>query len=290
MSANNQSGSQQLPAQGVNPNQPGTANNATQLDTTPSLGLTTHDRELGNRFNTARNENANPAGFNQGSNANAANNPTAPAGSNQVDNFNPRNPFLSNQQNADAGLPSNSADEPAAFDPGAGEEFGDTNTIPPLANNNAFPQPSSGVSNSGFETDGFGQDQSGNNIVPLSGTLDNGSAAINRQQSNQLQPQPQQPLRQQPQSQQPANSDLTWQSAVKLLNNWGIDNFVLQPGAEPGSFHFSCYHTPANNSRITVRYEAESTEPLKAVENVLLQIQQRHIEQQKQGQFTGQRQ
>jgi hypothetical protein len=67
-------------------------------------------------------------------------------------------------------------------------------------------------------------------------------------------------------------SDLTWRDAVTRLNQLGIRQFKLEPGARDG-FHFSCYFTPQDNPRITHRFEAEATEPLRAVENVLSQVE-----------------
>lgn len=72
---------------------------------------------------------------------------------------------------------------------------------------------------------------------------------------------------------QPAG--LTWQGAVARLNRLGIHNFALQPGVEPGEFHFSCTHADRDNPRVIRRFEAEDTDPLAAVQKVLRQVERR---------------
>jgi hypothetical protein len=67
-------------------------------------------------------------------------------------------------------------------------------------------------------------------------------------------------------------SSLTWRTAVGRLNSLGIRHFRLSPGERPREFHFSCFFTPADNTRITHRFEAEANEPLEAVKQVLAQI------------------
>lgn len=68
---------------------------------------------------------------------------------------------------------------------------------------------------------------------------------------------------------------LTWKVATEQLKQWGINNFVLQPGDEPNVFHFSCLCPSERNPRIVHRYEAEDAEPLQAVAKVLRQIESR---------------
>jgi hypothetical protein len=65
---------------------------------------------------------------------------------------------------------------------------------------------------------------------------------------------------------------LTWRDAVAHLNQLGIRDFRLQPGRQPNRFHFSCSLTPADNPRITRRFEAEASEQLEAVAKVLAQV------------------
>ncbi len=66
---------------------------------------------------------------------------------------------------------------------------------------------------------------------------------------------------------------LTWQSAVRRLNDLGIHDFRLQPGRDATLFHFSCRFAPESGGRVTHLFEAEASEPLRAVENVLRQIE-----------------
>lgn len=65
---------------------------------------------------------------------------------------------------------------------------------------------------------------------------------------------------------------LTWQTAVRRLNELEIRNFRLQPGHRENQFLFICSYTPSDSPRLSYRYEAEADEPLKAVEKVLEQI------------------
>lgn len=66
---------------------------------------------------------------------------------------------------------------------------------------------------------------------------------------------------------------ITWQQAVGQLNAMGIRDYHLKPGHRPGEFYFFCFFTPRDRPEVTIRYEAEADDPLKAVENVLQQIQ-----------------
>jgi hypothetical protein len=65
---------------------------------------------------------------------------------------------------------------------------------------------------------------------------------------------------------------LTWQSAVRRLNELEIRNFRLQPAHRENQFMFICSYTPSDSPRVSYRFEAEADEPLKAVEKVLEQI------------------
>lgn len=66
---------------------------------------------------------------------------------------------------------------------------------------------------------------------------------------------------------------LTWKTAVQRLNDLGIRNFRLEPGAQPGEFTFTCSYTPSNSPHVTRRFEAEADDPLKAVAKVLSQVE-----------------
>jgi len=68
---------------------------------------------------------------------------------------------------------------------------------------------------------------------------------------------------------------LTWQAAVRRLNELGIDDYLLQPGIRTGEFHFSCVFSPRDNPRVTHRFEAEADEPLTAIKKVLSQVESR---------------
>ena len=65
---------------------------------------------------------------------------------------------------------------------------------------------------------------------------------------------------------------LTWQGAVRRLNELEIRSFRLEPGRQTNQFVFICSYTPSDSPRVSYRFEAESEEPLKAVEKVLAQI------------------
>lgn len=66
---------------------------------------------------------------------------------------------------------------------------------------------------------------------------------------------------------------LTWQAAVERLNALEIRTFRLEPGSRPGQFLFVCSYTMSNEPRVSYHFEAEASEPLKAVEKVLDQIE-----------------
>ncbi len=65
---------------------------------------------------------------------------------------------------------------------------------------------------------------------------------------------------------------LTWRSAVARLNELEIRNFRLEPGQHVGEFVFICSFTPSDSPWLSQRFEAQADEPLRAVENVLDQI------------------
>jgi len=72
-----------------------------------------------------------------------------------------------------------------------------------------------------------------------------------------------------------AGETLTWQNAVQRLNELEIRSFRLEPGHQVGQFVFICSYTPPDTPRVSYRFEAESDQPLKAVEKVLEQIMER---------------
>ena len=69
-----------------------------------------------------------------------------------------------------------------------------------------------------------------------------------------------------------ARDALTWQGALRRLNELEIRNFRLEPSRQANQFVFICSYTPSDSPRVSYRFEAESEEPLKAVEKVLAQI------------------
>ncbi len=67
---------------------------------------------------------------------------------------------------------------------------------------------------------------------------------------------------------------LSWRGAVDRLNQLGIRTYRLSPSAGDGRFHFMCLVTSADDPRISRRFEAESHEPLDAVDRVLAQVEE----------------
>lgn len=69
-----------------------------------------------------------------------------------------------------------------------------------------------------------------------------------------------------------ARDSLTWEGVRRRLNELEIRNFRLEPSRQANQFVFICSYTPSDSPRVSYRFEAESEEPLKAVEKVLAQI------------------
>ncbi|MCA9006587.1 MAG: hypothetical protein KDA70_15045 [Planctomycetaceae bacterium] len=65
---------------------------------------------------------------------------------------------------------------------------------------------------------------------------------------------------------------VTWSAAVQKLNELGIRDYRLEPGARPNEFLFSCSYSPPHNPRVSRRFEAEALDPLMAVIKVLQQV------------------
>lgn len=74
-------------------------------------------------------------------------------------------------------------------------------------------------------------------------------------------------------SSQPADS-LSWQKLSQRLSDYGIRNFRLESGEEPGEFTFICTYTPSNSPHVTRKFEAVADDPLKAVAKVLAQVEE----------------
>ena len=71
---------------------------------------------------------------------------------------------------------------------------------------------------------------------------------------------------------QPVGS--SWRDAIDRLNLYGIRTYRLSPSASEGRYHFMCLVTSADDPRISRRFEAESREPLDAVDRVLAQVEE----------------
>ncbi len=56
------------------------------------------------------------------------------------------------------------------------------------------------------------------------------------------------------------------------MNALGIRDFQLQPGEREGDFNFSCRFASRTNPRVIHRFEAEASDPLEAVNQVLRQL------------------
>lgn len=74
----------------------------------------------------------------------------------------------------------------------------------------------------------------------------------------------------------PEVPQLSWRKAVERLNACGAGTYRLTPGLRHDDYRFVCLVTSADDSRITRRFEAESSDPLVAVEHVLAQVEGWH--------------
>jgi hypothetical protein len=66
---------------------------------------------------------------------------------------------------------------------------------------------------------------------------------------------------------------LTWQQAVDRLTQLGIRTFRLTPDSRQNGYRFVCLVTSVDDPRISRRFEAESIDPLVAVGDVLVQVE-----------------
>ena len=66
---------------------------------------------------------------------------------------------------------------------------------------------------------------------------------------------------------------LTWQQAVDRLNQMGIRTFRLTQNSGQNGYRFVCLVTSVDDPRISRRFEAESTDPLVAVGEVIVQVE-----------------
>jgi hypothetical protein len=65
---------------------------------------------------------------------------------------------------------------------------------------------------------------------------------------------------------------LTWRQAALYLEQMGIRKYQLTAGSIPGEFNFSCSVTSSNDRKISRAFQAESSDPLTAVQKVLAQV------------------
>lgn len=70
----------------------------------------------------------------------------------------------------------------------------------------------------------------------------------------------------------PASTSLTWREASRQLAEMGIEDYHLERGGADGAFLFVCSFAPAGAAHVTMRFEAESGDPLLAVADVLGQV------------------
>lgn len=69
-------------------------------------------------------------------------------------------------------------------------------------------------------------------------------------------------------------SNLTWTEARNQLAELGVDDFHLEAGSVPDTFTFVAVFTPGAQPDVTYRFEAEASDPLLAVEDVVVQIEE----------------
>jgi len=69
-----------------------------------------------------------------------------------------------------------------------------------------------------------------------------------------------------------ASGLLNWREAIDRLKACGSTGYRLTAGSRDGDYLFVCLVASPDDERITRRFEAESSDPLVAVENVLGQI------------------
>jgi hypothetical protein len=72
---------------------------------------------------------------------------------------------------------------------------------------------------------------------------------------------------------QTATPTMSWLEARRQLNDLGVNEFHLEAGSVPDTFTFVAVFTPGDHPEVTYRFEAEASEPLVAVEDVVAQIE-----------------
>jgi hypothetical protein len=66
---------------------------------------------------------------------------------------------------------------------------------------------------------------------------------------------------------------MSWSEARSQLEELGVDDFHLEAGSVPDTFTFIAVFTPGDQPDVTYRFEAEASDPLLAVEEVVGQIE-----------------
>ena len=70
----------------------------------------------------------------------------------------------------------------------------------------------------------------------------------------------------------PQRATLTWREASLKLTELGIQKYHLERGHESGMFLFVCMFSPGDDPHVLHRFEAESPDPLVAVNAVIAQV------------------
>ena len=65
---------------------------------------------------------------------------------------------------------------------------------------------------------------------------------------------------------------MSWRQASKILDELGVQTYSLSPGLNPGEFRFVCLVSSTDDPRVSRRFESHSTDPLVAVEQVIVQV------------------
>lgn len=65
---------------------------------------------------------------------------------------------------------------------------------------------------------------------------------------------------------------LTWRNASRILTDLGVSTYSLSPGLSRGEFRFVCLVTSKDDPRVSRRFEANSSDPLAAVQQVIDQV------------------
>ncbi|MCG6154676.1 hypothetical protein [Rubinisphaera margarita] len=64
---------------------------------------------------------------------------------------------------------------------------------------------------------------------------------------------------------------LTWEQSLARLAEFGISEYRVQPGLQPGTTHFACYSRQSGSATV-IRFEGEGATPLEAIRKTLDQV------------------